>query len=127
MIGRCVCDKRFIWNFNNCECDKTYDIGEYSDYSNCNYRKKLFDKLIEECNKNTDEVEITEITQAKNECSSCTLYNVLFLIFFTISIGIGTYFVYFCWYFKKDDARVMFDTHTETTIYWPYKWDKSKN
>ena len=75
------------------------------------------DKLAEECTENVNEEKITEITQAKNECSSCTLYIVLFSIFFTISIGIATYFSYFYWYIKKDDARVMLDIHTETTIY----------
>ena len=97
------------------------------DYENCKCRKKVFDKLIEECTKSIDQVEITEITQVKNECSSCTLYIVLFSIFSMISIGIATCFAYFYWYIKKDDARVMLDTHTETTIYWKlYKWEKSK-
>ena len=92
-----VCNKGFIWNPSNreCECDKSCDVGEYLDYKNCKCGTKLVDKLIEECNKNIDEVEITEITQAKNECSPCTLYIVLFSIIFTINIGIGTYFGYF--------------------------------
>ena len=68
-----------------------------------------------------DDGEITEIMQAENEhknkCSSCTLYIVLFSIFFTISIEIAIYFAYFYWYLKKDDARAMLDTRTETTIY----------
>ena len=42
---------------------------------------------------------------------------VLFSILFTINDGIGTYFVYFNWYLKKDITRVEFDTHTQTTIY----------
>ena len=50
------------------------------------------------------------ITSAKNEnkhkCSSCTLYIVLFSIFFTINVGIGSYFLYFHWYLKKDAIRV---------------------
>ena len=97
LIDKGVCNKGFIWNPSNCECecDKSCDIGEYLDYSNCKCRKKLVDKLIEECTENIDEVEITEITQVKNECSSCTLYIVLFSIFFTINIGISTYFVYY--------------------------------
>ena len=101
--------------------DKSCDIGEYLDYSKCKCRKKLVDKLIEECTESIDEVEITEITQAENErknkCSSCTLYIALFSIFFTISIGIAIYFAYFYWYLKKDDARVMLDTRTEIAIY----------
>ena len=102
-----VCDKGFIQNPSNCEyeCDKSSDIGNYLNYSNGKCRKKLFDKLVEECTKNIDEVEITEITQAENErgnkYSSCTLYIVLFSIFYTISIGITIYFGYFYWYLKK--------------------------
>ena len=98
LIDKGVSDKEFIWNPSNCECewDKSCDIGEYLD-SNCKSRKKFLDKLIQECTKSIEEVEITEITQAENEyknkSSSCTLYIVLFSIFLTISIGIGIYFV----------------------------------
>ena len=30
-----VCDKGYVWNPSNCECeyDKSYNIGEYLDYS----------------------------------------------------------------------------------------------
>ena len=71
------------WNPSDCkcECDKSCDIGQYLDYSNCKCRKKLVDKPIEECTKNVNEEKITEITQAKDECSSCTLYIVLFSVF----------------------------------------------
>ena len=46
-----ICDIRFIWNPSNCECecDKLCDLGEYLDYENCKCRKKLNDKLVEEC------------------------------------------------------------------------------
>ena len=96
-----VCDKGFIWNPSNCECEcgKSCDIGEYWDYENCKCREKLVDKLVEECTETTDEVKLAKITLAENEnkhkCSSCTLYIVLFLIIFTINVGIGTYFVYY--------------------------------
>ena len=98
MIDKGVCDKGVIWNPSNCECecDKYCDIGEYLDYSNCKCRKKLVDKLIEECTKSIDEVEIA--SENEHKCSSCTLYIVLFSIFFTISIGIAIYFAYFYWY-----------------------------
>ena len=94
----------FIWNPGNCECkcDKSCDIGEYLDYENCKCRKKLVDKLVEECTETNNEVKLTKITLAENEnkhkCSSCTLYIVLFSIIFTINVGIGTYFVYSHWY-----------------------------
>ena len=51
LIDKRVCDKGFIWNPSNCECecDKACDIGEYLDYDNCKCRKKLVDKLVDEC------------------------------------------------------------------------------
>ena len=44
-----VCDKGFIWNPSNCECecDTSCDVGEYLDYEKCKCRKKLVDKLVE--------------------------------------------------------------------------------
>ena len=49
-----MCDKGFIWNPSNCdcECDKSCDIGEYLDYKNCKCTKKIIDKLTEECSEN---------------------------------------------------------------------------
>ena len=45
-----MCDKGFIWNPSNCECEfhKSCDIGDYLDYKNCKCRKKIIDKLVEE-------------------------------------------------------------------------------
>ena len=84
-------------------------------------QKKKVDKLAEECTETVEEVKIAKITLAENEnthkCSSCTLCIVLFSILFTISFGIGTYFVYFHWYLKKDIPRVEFGTRTQITIY----------
>ena len=41
LIDKGICDKGFIWNPCNCECecDKNCDIGEYLDYENCKCRK----------------------------------------------------------------------------------------
>ena len=62
-------------------------------------RKKLLDKLVEECTESNNEVKLAKITPAENENkhkrSSCTLCIVLFSIIFTINVGIGTYFVYY--------------------------------
>ena len=37
LIDKAVCDKGYIWNPSNCECecDKSCDAGEYLDYKNC--------------------------------------------------------------------------------------------
>ena len=99
LINKGVCDKEFIWNPSNCECecDKSCDIGEYLDYENCKCRKKLVDKLVEECTETNNEVKLAKITLTENENkykrSSCTPYIVLFLIIFAINVWIGTYFV----------------------------------
>ena len=69
LIDKGVCHKGFIWNPSNCECkcDKSCDIGEYLDYENCKCRKKLFDKLVEECTENIEETRLVEKTSAENE------------------------------------------------------------
>ena len=92
-------DKGFIWNPSNCECEygKSCDVGEYLNYEDCKCRKKLVDKLVEECTETVEQVKLAKITLAENEnkhkYSLCTLYIVLFSVLFTINIGIATYFV----------------------------------
>ena len=49
--------------------------------------------MADECDENIDE-EVKIVSENNDECSSCILHIVLFLIFFTINIGITTYFVY---------------------------------
>ena len=96
LIDKGLFNKRFIWNPGNCEyeSDKSCDISEYLDYENCKCRKRLVDKLVEECIESVDEE--AEITDAnKNKCNSCIVYIVLFSIFFTINVGIGVYFAYY--------------------------------
>ena len=108
-IDKGVCDKGSIWNPNNfhCECDKSCDIGEYLDYEICKCRKKLVDKLVAECTENIEETRLVE-NKHQNKCSSFTLYMVFFFsIFFTINVGIGTYFVYLYWYLKKKMLLVL--------------------
>ena len=63
------------------------------DYKSCKFRKSLVDKLVEECNEIVEVVKI--VGKNGDKCSSCILYIVLFSIFFTISIWIGVYFVYY--------------------------------
>ena len=62
-------------------------------------QKKLVDKLFDECTETVQEVKLANITLAENEnsykCSSCTVYTVLFWIFFRINVGgIGAYFLF---------------------------------
>ena len=64
-------------------------------------RKKLVDKLIEECTGNIKKTNLVKKTLDKNEnkdkCNSHVVYKVLFwtfFILFIINIGIDIYFVY---------------------------------
>ena len=105
LIHKDVCDKGFIWNPSNCECEchKSCDFSEYLDHKTCKYKKRLSDKLVEECTKDIDEVKIAEVTLTDNmaKCSSYIRYIVLFSITFTINVGISTYFVYYKYVFQK--------------------------
>ena len=113
-----ICDKGFIWNPRNCKykCDKSCDLGEYLDYKNCKCRKKLVHILVEECSENIDETELhpTELHAIKMiynstlndfekiyrscERSSCTIYEVFFVLSFIVSISTSSAFIYFYWY-----------------------------
>ena len=60
LIDKGICNKEFIWNLSNCECecDKNCDFSECLDYENCKCRKKLVDKLIDECTETIEEVKL---------------------------------------------------------------------
>ena len=92
---------------------------------NCKCRKNLIAPLIEKCTETVEEVNFAKINLAENEnsykCSFCTVYTVLFWIFFTINVGgIGAYFVYCHWYLIKDVTRVGFDTRTKKQKFTKY-------
>ena len=99
LIDKGVCDRGYIWNPSNCECeyDKSCDVGGYLDYENCKCRKRLVDKLTEECAENIDEAKLAGIAlfEHGNECvCSYTVCIVLVVIALTVCIGIGAYFTY---------------------------------
>ena len=109
LIDKGMCDKVFIWNPSNCECecDKSCDIGEYLDYKNCRCRKKIIDKLVDECSENIDGNEMIYnetldiISSSDNKTSdSCVVYIILFSALLIIIISIAIY-AYFFLYFKN--------------------------
>ena len=71
------------------------------DYSDCKCRKKLADKLIDECTKTIEETKLINITFNENEnnyeCGSCIFYIVLMAIAFTIFTRITVYLIYYNW------------------------------
>ena len=84
-----MCDKVFIWNPSNCECecDKSCDIDEYLDYENCKCRKKLAHPLIEECTEIINETKLvretsTELHWDKNENKDKCKYIRYYFVYF---------------------------------------------
>ena len=86
---------------------------ENLDYKNFKGKKRLIDKLVEECSKNIDgnktlynetldviSFNAIPLNVYKKVCGSCTLYNVLFAVFFVTSICISSVFIYFHWHLK---------------------------
>ena len=57
LIDKGVRDEGYAWNPSNCkcECDKSCDLGKYLDFKKCKCRKKLIDKLVDECTETIDE------------------------------------------------------------------------
>ena len=119
LIDKGVCDRRYIWSPSNCECecDKSRDAGVYLDYKNCKCRKKLVDKLVEECTETVDEVKTASKNIDKNKCSSCTVYIVLFSILFTINVDIATYFVYYKYMNCNEENVSKYDYAYQTKSY----------
>ena len=77
------------------------------DYKNCNCRKKIIDKLVEECSENIDGNEMLYnetlhiISSSDDKTSdSCVAYIILFSVFLIISISLSVY-VYFFVYLKN--------------------------
>ena len=112
-----ICNIKQWWNEDKCRCeckklidkgvcDKNCDIGEYLDYENCKCRKKLADKLIDECTETIEETKLTNITFTENEniyeCGSCIVYIVLMILVIVISTGITVYLVYYNWSLIKN-------------------------
>ena len=92
------------WNPSNCECecDKSCNVGEYLNYSDCKSRKKLADKLIDKWIETIEETKLVNITFTESEnnyeCGSCIVYIVLMIVAFTIFTGITVYLIYYNWY-----------------------------
>ena len=62
--NKSVCDKGSVWNPSNSECeyDKSCDVGEYLNYENCKCKRRLVDKLVEECTETVEKMKLAKIT-----------------------------------------------------------------
>ena len=64
---------------------------------------------MDECDENIDETSLVKINLIKCKYNSCILYIVLFSIFFTINIGITTYFVYYKYTNRNKENVSLYD------------------
>ena len=119
LIDKGVCDKGYAWNPSNCECecDKSYDVGEYLDYENCKCRNRLVDKLVDECTETVEETSLVKIISTKCKHNTCILDIVLFSIFFTINVGIGAYFVHYKYVNHNKENVSKYDYANQTENY----------
>ena len=68
----------------------------YLDYKNCKCRKRLIDRLVEECSENIDENKMiynSTLNDYGKMCCFCTVYIILLAKFFIISISLGSVFI----------------------------------
>ena len=77
---------------------------------------------MKNCWRTVEEVKLARITLAENEnsykWSSCTVYIVFMIVFFTIFTGITTYFVYYNWSLIKNNVScIKFGIRKESKIW----------
>ena len=104
MIVEGRCDGGFTWNPSTCEYeyDKSSDAGEYFDYVNCKCRKRLIDKLVEECREDIDGNEMVynaisyDLGLKGRVCRSCARYVILLIItcIMIMSISVACFYFY---------------------------------
>ena len=107
---------------------KSCDVGEYLDYENYKCRKKLIDKLVEECSENIEEKESQSsavihyetLDKIKCKCRSCKIYIISFAVM--IIVGIFSVIVYFYWYSKKIRTISVMEKKQQF-IKCNYKWE----
>ena len=92
-IGRY--DDGFIPNSSICECDKSSDVPDHLDYQNCKCRKRLIDKLVQECSE--DEILNRTSLNTTNPISitdkaNCLIYIILLTIMSLILLSIICYY-----------------------------------
>ena len=107
LIDKGKCDDGFIWNHSICECDKSFDVGEYLDYENCKCRKRLFDKLVLKCEDEIlDTTDTISITYVKETCkNNCLIYIILLKIMCLILlaiVSISCYYYYTRYWTKRE-------------------------
>ena len=100
------------------------DVREYLDYENCKCRKKLVDKLIDECTETIEEVKLANITtiefhsfENESKYGSCRVYIVLMIV--VLQFLLEVLFIKFITigFWLKIISCIKFNNHKETEIW----------
>ena len=126
MIDKGVCDKGYIFNPSNCncECDKSCNTSQYLVYLDCKCKKKIIDLIVETCIEYDDnQTKIVNITVTKTDDktkivnktvkNSCRVSIVLTIA----SILISTVYTIYLFLIKNKDIFTKYNTHRETIIW----------
>ena len=102
LVNKLACDKGFMWNPStfSCECDRYCETGQYLDYKNCVFIKKIIDDLIEQCTSIADMYIKNNTLSKKSDESFSNIYFVLFIVFLVLFI---LFLVVFIYYWQKDN------------------------
>ena len=108
---------------------KSGNIGEYLDYENCKCRKKIADKLIDECTETIEEVKLANITIAENKNNykygSCNVYIVFtIVVFIIIGLWLKIMFLALNLVLAKKQRFGKCNSIECNFIDWIYKWEK---
>ena len=122
LVSKLICDKGYMWNPStcSCECDRYCETGQYLDYKNCVFRKKIIDDLIEQCTSIVDMDIKNNTLSKKSDESSSNIYFVLFIIFLVLFILFLVVFIYYWCKNNKAITKKMYDaiySNTRTLNY----------
>ena len=103
MIDKGRFNNEFIWNpsISECQWDKSCDVGQHLDYKDCKCRKKLIDKLVQQCSEDINGNNMIHNVTLNNYEKVFNSYIVLLVIALIIIISIGCTFIYFYWFREK--------------------------
>ena len=95
LIDKNACDKGFVCYPSNCECEcyKSCDFSEYLDDKNCKCKKRLVDKLAEECTENIEETRLKMKINISAVLARCTLFDFQYFLQLTLEL-VAIFFVF---------------------------------
>ena len=100
------CTKGYTWNPSTCECqcDMWCKPGQYLDHTNCIFKSKLIDRVIEECTSVINETMINN----KDNITNNNTYLILFIVFSIRFIVFLLGSIYYYWHSNANKKNKRF-------------------